>query len=135
LIRRLIGIEVTDVINATEDRISTAGVNSTEDVQLLDHNLIGFSDAQKQFNRGLKSFLYNRMYRHTHVIRMQVKADRLLGELFGAYVAEPGQLPPSAQRRIEEDGLQRAICDYIAGMTDRFALDEHAKMFDPNVRV
>jgi len=135
LIRRLIGIEVTDVINATEDRITAAGVKSTEDVQLLDHHLIGFSDAQKQINRGLKSFLYQRMYRHTRVIRMQVKADRLLGELFEAYVTEPGQLPRSAQQRIEHEGLQRAVCDYLAGMTDRFALDEHAKMFDPNVSV
>jgi dGTPase len=135
LIRRLIGLEVTDVINATEDRITAAGVKSTEDVQLLDHHLIGFSDAQKQINRGLKNFLYQRMYRHTRVIRMQVKADRLLGELFEAYVTEPGQLPRSAQQRIEHEGLQRAVCDYIAGMTDRFALDEHAKMFDPNVSV
>ena len=135
LIRRLIGIEVTDVINATEDRIDVAGVQSTEDVQLLDHNLIGFSAAQQQVNRGLKNFLYQRMYRHTRVIRMQTKADRLLGELFAAYVAEPGQLPPSAQQRIEHEGLQRAVCDYIAGMTDRFALEEHAKMFDPNVSV
>jgi dGTPase len=135
LIRRLIGIEVTDVITATEDRIATAGVESTEDVQRLDHNLIGFSETQQQINRGLKKFLYQRMYRHTRVIRMQTKADRLLGELFGAYVAEPGQLPRSAQQRIEQEGLQRAVCDYIAGMTDRFALDEHAKMFDPNVSV
>jgi dGTPase len=135
LIRRLIGIEVTDVIKATEDRIAVTGVESTEGVQLLDHNLIGFSAAQQQINRGLKNFLYQCMYRHTRVIRMQMKADRLLGELFGAYVAEPGQLPRSAQQRIEQDGLQRAVCDYIAGMTDRFALDEHAKMFDPNVSV
>jgi len=135
LIRRLIGIEVTDVVNATEDRMTIAGVQSAEDVQLLDHNLIGFSEAQKQINRGLKTFLYQRMYRHTRVIRMQMKADRLLGELFGAYVAEPGQLPRSAQERIDSEGLQRAVCDYIAGMTDRFALDEHAKMFDPNVSV
>jgi dGTPase len=115
--------------------ITAAGVKSTEAVQLLDHNLIGFSAGQKQLNRGLKNFLYQRMYRHTRVIRMQVKADRLLGELFEAYVAEPGLLPQSAYHRIDEVGLQRAVCDYIAGMTDRFALDEHAKMFDPNVRV
>jgi dGTPase len=135
LIRRLIGIEVTDVISATEERSTAAGVKSTDDVQLLDHNLIGFSDRQKQLNRGLKNFLYQRMYRHTRVIRMQTKADRLLGELFTAYVAEPGQLPRSAQERIESEGLHRAVCDYVAGMTDRFALDEHAKMFDPNVSV
>lgn len=135
LIRRLIGLEVTDVINATEDRMTAAGVKSTGDIQALDHNLIGFSEALKQINRGLKNFLYTRMYRHTRVIRMQMKADRLLNELFAAYVAEPGQLPRSAQQRIAGDGLQRAVCDYIAGMTDRFALDEHAKMFDPNVSV
>jgi dGTPase len=135
LIRRLIGIEVTDVINATEERITAAGVKSTEDVQRLDHNLIRFSDAQKQLNRGLKNFLYQRMYKHTRVIRMQMKADRLLGELFHAYVTEPGQLPRSAQHRIEEVGLHQAVCDYVSGMTDRFALDEHAKMFDPNVSV
>ncbi len=135
LIRRLIGLEVTDVINATEERLAVAGVKSIGDIQALDHNLIGFSDALKQINRGLKNFLYTRMYRHTRVIRMQTKADRLLSELFAAYIAEPGQLPRSAQQRIEEDGLHRAVCDYMAGMTDRFALDEHAKMFDPNVSV
>jgi dGTPase len=135
LIRRLIGLEVTDVINATEDRIAATSVKSTGDIQALDHNLIGFSETLKQINRGLKNFLYTRMYRHTRVIRMQTKADRLLSELFAAYVAEPGQLPRSAQQRIEGDGLHRAVCDYIAGMTDRFALDEHAKMFDPNVSV
>jgi dGTPase len=135
LIRRLIGLEVTDVINATEERLAAAGVKSTADIQALDHNLIGFSDTLKQINRGLKNFLYTRMYRHTRVIRMQTKADRLLSELFAAYITEPGQLPRSAQQRIEEDGLHRAVCDYMAGMTDRFALDEHAKMFDPNVSV
>jgi dGTPase len=135
LIRRLIGSEVTDVINATEDRITAAGVKSVEDIQGLDHNLIGFSSAQKQLNRGLKDFLYNRMYCHTRVVRMQMKADRLLGELFEAYVTEPRQLPASAQQRIESEGLHRAVCDYLAGMTDRFALDEHSKMFDPHVQV
>jgi dGTPase len=58
-----------------------------------------------------------------------------LSELFSAYTTEPGQLPESAHKRIEVDGLQRAVCDYVAGMTDRFALDENAKMFDPRVRV
>jgi dGTPase len=135
LIRRLIGSEVTDVITATEDRIAAVGVKSIEDIQRLDHNLIGFSAAQKQLNRGLKDFLYKRMYCHTRVVRMQMKADRLLGELFEAYVTEPRQLPASAQQRIESEGLHRAVCDYLAGMTDRFALDEHSKMFDPHVQV
>ena len=135
LIRRLIGLEVTDVIQATEQRIADANVKSIEDIQALKYNLIGFSDALKKINRGLKDFLYNRMYRHYRVMRMQTKADRLLSELFNAYTIEPGQMPESARKRIEVDGLQRAVCDYVAGMTDRFALDENAKMFDPRVRV
>jgi len=135
LIRRLIGLEVTDVIEATANRLSAANVRSTEDIQALDHNVIGFSDEMRRINRGLKDFLYNRMYRHYRVIRMQTKADRLLSELFQAYTTEPGQLPESAHQRIDGEGLPRTVCDYIAGMTDRFALDEHAKMFDPQMRV
>jgi dGTPase len=135
LIRRLIGIEVTDVINATHQRIEAAHTQSTDDIQRLDHNVIGFSDTTRQLNRGLKDFLYRRMYRHTRVVRMQTKADRLLSELFQTYTGEPGQLPEQTRQRIETVGLQRAVCDYIAGMTDRFALDEHAKMFDPRVQV
>jgi dGTPase len=135
LIRRLIGIEVTDVINATDARIRTASIQSIEDLQKQPKNVIGFSDALKQINRGLKDFLFNRMYRHYRVTRMQIKADRLLSELFNAYIAEPGQMPDAARQRIDEEGLPRAVCDYLAGMTDRFALDEHAKMFDPHVRV
>jgi len=135
LIRRLIGLEVSDVVEATHQRLVEAKVASTEDLQTLGHNVIGFSAETKRINRGLKDFLYNRMYRHYRVIRMQTKADRLLSELFHAYMAEPRQLPESARGRIESQGLPRAVCDYIAGMTDRFALDEHAKMFDPHVRV
>jgi len=135
LIRRLIGLEVGDVVQATDQRLVAAGVKSIEDLQTLDRNVIGFGDELKRINRGLKDFLYNRIYRHYRVTRMQTKADRLLSELFHAYVAEPRTLPESARLRIETEGLPRAVCDYIAGMTDRFALDEHAKMFDPNVRV
>ena len=135
LIRRLIGIEVTDVIHATNQRLEAANTRSTDDIQRLDHNVIGFGDTTQQLNRGLKDFLYRHMYRHTRVVRMQTKADRLLSELFNTYTSEPGQLPEQTRQRIETAGLHRVVCDYIAGMTDRFALDEHAKMFDPHVRV
>ena len=135
LIRRLIGLEVTDVINATDTRLEAANIQSIEDLQQQAKNVIGFSDELKRMNRGLKDFLFNRMYRHYRVTRMQIKANRLLSELFNAYLSEPGQMPDAARQRIEEDGLPRAVCNYIAGMTDRFALDEHAKMFDPQVRV
>ena len=69
------------------------------------------------------------------VVRMGNKAGRILRDLFHAYVEEPAQLPPHHHERVDEDGLHRAVCDYIAGMTDRFALDEHRKLFDPLVKV
>jgi dGTPase len=75
------------------------------------------------------------MYRHYRVVRMGDKAGRILRDLFQTFSAEPLQLPPRYQERIEQDGLHRVVCDYIAGMTDRFALDEHRKLFDPLVRV
>jgi dGTPase len=85
--------------------------------------------------KELKDFLLANMYRHYRVVRMGDKAGRILRDLFHTYTAEPLQLPPRYQRRIEKDGLHRVVCDYMAGMTDRFALDEHRKLFDPLVRV
>jgi dGTPase len=85
-------------------------------------------------NRGLKDFLFDRLYRHHRVIRMQVKAQRLIRRLFRAYLDEPGQLPLEIQARFADERPERVICDYIAGMTDRFAIQEHRKLFDPAVR-
>ena len=131
-IRRLIGVEVADLVQATHQRIEDAGANSVEALQRLDHNVIGWSTEMAARNKQLKRFLFDNMYRHYRVVRMQVKAENLLGALFKAYIAEPAQLPPEVQQRAEAKGdLHRAVCDYIAGMTDRFAVDEHAKLFDP----
>ena len=85
--------------------------------------------------KELKEFLLRNMYRHYRVVRMGDKAGRILRDLFQSYVAEPRQLPPRFQQQMELDGLHRVVCDYIAGMTDRFAVDEHQKLFDPMVRV
>ena len=135
LIRRLIGLEVTDVVTATSKRIQAADVKSIDDLRRLDRDVIGFSDEMQARNRPHKDFLYQRMYRHYRVLRMQAKAERLLLQLFEAYVGEPRQMPESTQSRVEQVGLHRTVCDYIAGMTDRFALDEHQKLFDPATRV
>jgi dGTPase len=140
LIRRLIGIEVDDLVRATHSRIESAGVNSVEALQRLPGNVIGWSDSMAAGNRQLKRFLYEYMYRHNRVVRMQVKAERILSELFNAYLGEPAQLPREVRQRADGalDGdrrrLARAVCDYIAGMTDRYALEEHAKLFDPHTR-
>jgi dGTPase len=134
LIRRLIGILVTDMVEATTERLRNSGVNSVDDLQRLDYNVIGFSEDLHRRNRELKDFLFANLYRHPRVVRMQVKAERLLGDLFEAFQHEPAILPKHVQNRIDERGLQRTICDHIAGMTDRYAVEEHQKLFDPRIK-
>lgn len=131
LIRKLIGLEVTDLVNATFERIKDSGAKSPLDIQKLKHNVIGFSEDTQRRNRELKDFLYTRMYRHHRVVRMQVKAERILSDLFTAYRAEPSILPEHIQKIVPLRGLERTICDYIAGMTDRYATEEHQKLFNP----
>lgn len=134
LIRRLIGLEVTDLVNATHARLQQSNVKSVKDLQSLSYNVISFSEDMHRRNRQLKDFLYNHLYRHHRVVRMAVKAEKIIGDLFYAYCDEPAILPGHVQEFIEERGLERTICDYIAGMTDRFAMDEHHKLFDPSTK-
>ena len=136
-IRRLVGIEIRDVIQTTHERIEKYRIRSVEDVRNFGQNLAGYSPHLTRMNAELKRFLMDNFYRHYRVMRMAAKAHRLLTDLFHAYVSEPRQLPIETQRKIqdEEEGLHRVVCDYIAGMTDRYALEEHRKLFDPSVRV
>jgi len=134
LIRRLIGMTVTDLVSATEKRILENRINSPDDLQQLDLNVIGSSEDMRHRNRQLKDFLYNNLYRHPRVIRMRVKAERLIRELYQAYVAQPAMLPLHVHSWIDDRGLERALCDYIAGMTDRYAIEEHNKLFDLSIK-
>ncbi len=131
LIRRLIGLQVSDMLQATDERLRQSSVDSVEALQKLPFNVIGHSEDMHRRNRELKDFLYSNLYRHYRVVRMAVKAERIIGELFASYCEEPAVLPEHVQALIEEHGLERTICDYIAGMTDRFAIEEHKKIFDP----
>jgi dGTPase len=131
LIRRLIGLEVSDLVEATDQRLRESGVHSPEELQRLSYHVIGYGEDMVRRNRQVKDFLYNNMYRHHRVVRMAVKAERIVGDLFNAYHDEPAMLPHHVQAWIEARGLERTICDYIAGMTDRFAVQEHQKLFDP----
>ncbi|MEE8355799.1 MAG: deoxyguanosinetriphosphate triphosphohydrolase [Anaerolineales bacterium] len=131
IIRRMIGIEVEDLIKSTNNKIQESGVASVEDIQTLPHNVISFGDEMAQNNRELKDFLFKNLYQNHRVIRMQEKAERIINDLFTAYKKSPMMLPNHIQVWLENKGLERSICDYIAGMTDRFAIDEHRKLFDP----
>jgi dGTPase len=131
MIRKLIGMEVTDLIMATDQRLRESGVRSVEELQRLPFNVIGFSEDMHRRNRELKDFLYNHLYRHHRVVRMAVKAERIITDLFRAYHDEPEMLPHHVQEAIDEHGLERTLCDYIAGMTDRYAVEEYRKLLDP----
>ncbi|MCY3899778.1 MAG: deoxyguanosinetriphosphate triphosphohydrolase [Caldilineaceae bacterium] len=132
-IRRLVGIEVSDAIQATMENLRAAGVQSLVDLRAQGRNMAAYSDEVGEENKELKRFLFDRFYRHYRVARMAAKADRTIRALFLAFVEEPAQLPPETQATLSDSGkdLHRVVCDYIAGMTDRYAIAEHRRLFDP----
>lgn len=134
LIRRLIGLEVSDLIEVTHQRILDSNVKSVEELQQLPYDAVAFSEDMHRRNRQLKDFLYSNLYRHHRVVRMAVKAERVFDDLFNAYLQEPTILPRPVQDQAVQYGLERTICDYMAGMTDRFAIEEHNRLFDPAVK-
>src|SRR3989337_72467 len=131
MIRQLVGIMVTDMVEATDKRLRESNVKSALDIQKLKHNVIGYSEEMQRRNRELKDFLYKKLYRHYRIVRIQVQAERFISALTKCYRSEPLMLPDSIQKFIEPRGLERTICDYIAGMTDRYAIEEHQKLFNP----
>ena len=133
VIRELVGLEVDSMIQNTAATLEALNLKSPLELQSLPHNVVGFDETMKKRNRVLKDFLFSNMYRHYRVVRMQEKAERVLTELFKAYVDEPTMLPWQFQDQIEQKGKERAICDYLAGMTDRFAVEEYQKLFDPSL--
>jgi dGTPase len=134
LIRRMIGLEVTDLIQTTHQRLRESNVQTVEELQGLPYNVMSFSEDMHRRNRQMKDFLYANLYRHYRVERMAEKAARIITELFEAYQSRPEILPEHVREGIESFGLERTICDYIAGMTDRFAIEEYQKLFDPRIR-
>ena len=132
--RRMIDRMVDDVLTETRRRLDTEKPRSAAEVRALRRPVVAMSDEMVAANRGLKDFLFERMYRHYRVNRMTSKARRVVRELFGIFLAEPGCLPTGWRQRVREmDDIMRArvVCDYIAGMTDRYVLDEHRRLFDP----
>ena len=131
LIRRLVGILVSDVLETTDKRIQQSKARSTLDIQKLDHNVIGYSETMQPRNRQLKDFLFKNLYNHARVVQMAVNAEDVLTGLFKAYQKQHALLPADFQEVIKERGLERTICDYLAGMTDRFATKEHERLTVP----
>jgi dGTPase len=126
---------VTDALHATAGRIAAMGLRSPDDARSAPHPAARFSDAMVGPVAELEQFLHARLYAHWRVARMKAKAKRIMADVFHALADDPRQLPPAFQKRAAADGVPRAVCDYIAGMTDRYCLEEHRRLFEPFERV
>ena len=128
IIRDIIDVQVGDVISSSAARIVEAAVQSADQVRRATAPLIRYSDEVLAANRALRSFLYKNVYYHPRVAEVNQRACEMLRQVFETYVLESARLGDAATRRIETEGLHRTVCDYIAGMTDRYLLEEHSRL-------
>lgn len=129
LVRQLLGFFITAAIEATHQRVEGAGVRSPEEVRRHPEGLAALTPEAERAHRELKAFLMERFYHHPEVLRERRKAEIVLENLFRTYTQYPEILPKEVQARIPEEGVERAVCDYLAGMTDRYALEAYRKLF------
>jgi len=138
-IRRMIGEQVTNLIETSRDHLDALQPKNIQDVRNAEENLITFSALMQEKHLELKNFLYNHMYQHYRVRRMSFKARKIIQALFEIFNDDPKMLPLKTQTRVKlmqekqgvEVGCARAVADYIAGMTDRYAIAEHERLFNP----
>jgi dGTPase len=115
-------------VASTNAAIETSGASASIDIQRLDHNVVAWSPEFSRENHEMRALLRVHLYHHPRVAHMAARADKIIGDLYSAFIKTPKRLPASSAKHIRVRGLERTVCDYIAGMTDRFALDEHAKL-------
>lgn len=127
----LIGALIGDLVETTSSNLHNHNIRSLDDIRNHERNLVSLSSQMAQKNTQLKKFLYRRLYRHSKVERMRVKAERFLTLLFENYIDNPTLLPERHQQRFDQFGTERVICDYIASMTDRYAQDEYKRLYEP----
>jgi len=128
IIRCIIDCEVKDVVYTTEKRVTSARVTSADDVRLQPGPLVQYSPRRKKLNLELRDYLYKNLYFNPEVYEPNRRAVKLLEELFAYYVDHHDAIGEISQRRAQQDGWPRAICDYLAGMTDRYAMQEHQRI-------
>jgi len=133
-VRAIINRLVTDLVESSAARLAESGVASVEDVRRTERPLIGFSAEIERGKRELKSFLYDNLYHHPRVLEMSDNGARILSDLFKVFGDDPSLLPDHVCDRFAEDGEARAIADYTAGMTDRFAMAEHDRLLGTHGR-
>jgi len=135
IIRDIIDVQVEDVVRTSAETIAESAVQSADDVRRQSAPLIRYSDRLLKANRELRRFLYKNVYYHPRVAEVNKRACEMLRSVFEVYVHEPQRLGEAAAKRIEQEGLHRTVCDYLAGMTDRYLLEEHARLMGERVSV
>ena len=136
IIRSLINRQVTDLVEATGRQLGRLQITTVEDVRGCPERLVVFSHEMQQLREPLKRLLWAQLYQHYRVVRMADKAHRMIADVFRLYLKEPEQLPKTTRARLGRgEEAHRVVCDYVAGMTDRYCLEEHKKLFDPFERV
>jgi dGTPase len=128
IIREIIDMEVLDLVSTSAKSITDSGVQSADEVRQQPVPLIRYSDDLFQANRDLRKFLYQNVYYDPRVSEVNRRACEMLRQVFQAYLAEPDKMGETAAKRIETEGLHRTVCDYIAGMTDRYLMEEHTRI-------
>ncbi len=130
IIRTIIDQQIRDVVESSERLIGAAGVCSADDVRLWPKTLVQYSPERGALNRELRRYLYRNLYYNPVVNEPHIRAKRLLQDLFHYYLKHPTEIGGQARRRVRKAGLHRAVCDYLAGMTDRYVLLEYQRLFD-----
>lgn len=131
VVRRVIGYLVDDLVMTSLDKIRSETLTSVEDVRALSYPLISFSDEGLTEMKRLKAYLMQSLYKHYQVLRVMNKSSRVIQKLFDEFTASPVLLPPNFYEKAISSGVQRTVADYIAGMTDRYALKEYERIFNP----
>lgn len=126
-IRRIINSQVQDIITSTCERIKTRNIRDISDVRENGHDVVVFSEEMNEKNIELKRFLMARMYKNERVMKLEQSARKTLNGLFQLYIAEPHKIPEHVRKLEKVDGRYRMVCDYVAGMTDRYALQQHER--------
>ncbi len=128
IIRDIIDREVHDLVSTSAESVAESGVQSADGVRRHPASLVRYSDELAEANRALRKFLYQNVYYHPRVAEVNRRACEMLRRAFEGYVADPDRLGEGAMRRVEKEGLHRTVCDYIAGMTDRYVMEEYTRI-------
>jgi len=129
VIRTIIDLQIQDVVETSERLIRAAGVSSADSVRRFPHALAQYSPARHKLNLELRHYLHKNLYCHPLVLEPNLRAVKLLAQLFQHCLAHPMDIGESSRKRIKKAGLHRAVCDYIAGMTDRYVMLEYQRIF------